>query len=127
MAGDEGGGGRGEEDDSAGNFDGFTDAVEGGDALEDVGAKSGVGERFVGARSGDERGSDGVHGDVVRAPLDGETFCEVRNRGLAGAVDGFGGQGGECGLRTHIDDAATLLAHHEFCGSLTGEESGLQI
>ena len=43
MAGDEGGGGGSEEDDSAGNFDEFTDAVEGGDALEDVRAKGGVG------------------------------------------------------------------------------------
>ena len=127
MAGDERGGGGGEEDDSAGNFDGLADAVEGGDALDDVGAKGGVGEGFAGALRGDECGSDGIYGDVVRAPLDGETFCEVRNRGFAGAVDGFGGQGGESGLRTHIDDASALLAHHEFCSGLTGEESGLQV
>ena len=39
MASDERGGGRGYEDDGAGNFDRFTDAVEGGDSLDDVSAK----------------------------------------------------------------------------------------
>ena len=75
VAGDEGGGRRGQENDGAGDVHGFADAVEGGDALDDVGAKGGVGEGFVSAGSSDEGGGDGVHGDSVLAPFNRQTFC----------------------------------------------------
>ena len=37
VAGDEGGGGRGQENDCAGNFHGLADAVQGGDAFDHIG------------------------------------------------------------------------------------------
>ena len=51
RARDQGGGGRGEEHDGAGDVDGLADAVQGGDPLDDVGAERRVGEGGLGARA----------------------------------------------------------------------------
>jgi hypothetical protein len=127
VAGDQRGGGGCQEDYGAGDFDGFTDAVKGSDAFDCVGAKGGIGERFFGARCLDESWRDGVHGNVEFAPLDGETFCQMRDGSFAGAVDGFGGKRDESSLRTHVDDATAVLADHDFRGGLRGEECRFQI
>ena len=127
MAGDEGGGWRRQEHYRAGYFHGFADAVQACYALDHVGAESGIGERFVGAWRGDEGGRDGVYRDVVLAPFDGQAFGEMRDRGFAGAIDGFRRQRGKSGLRAHVDDAAAVLADHDFRGSLRGEERCFQI
>ncbi len=127
MAGDEGGGGRGEEHYRAGYFHGFADAVQSCYALDHVGAESGIGEGFVGAWRGDEGGRDGVYRDVVLAPFDGQALGEVGDGGFAGAVNRFRGQRGESSLRAHVDDAAAVLADHDFRGSLRGEERCFQI
>src|SRR5580692_3846653 len=101
--------------------------MQAGDTFNHVAAESRIRERLVGAWRGDEGGRDGVYRDVVLAPFDGEAFGEVGDGGFAGAVNRFCGQRGESGLRAHVDDAATVLAYHDFRGSLSSKESCLQI
>jgi len=120
------GGGR-KEHDGASDIHGFADAMQAGNALDDVSAKRLIRESFVGARRGDKGWRDGVYGDVVLTPFDRQAFGEVRDRGFAGAIDGFRGQRGKSGLRAHVDDASAFLANHDFRGSLSGKERCLHV
>src|SRR5882724_8647689 len=74
VTGDEGCGRRCQEYDGAGDVHGITDAMQPRDAFDHVSAEGRVGECFVRAGRGDERGCDGVNGDVVLAPFYGETL-----------------------------------------------------
>lgn len=127
MPGDEGGGGGGEKDDGASDFHGFANAVEGGDAYDGVCMGGGI--RQIGFRAGsaDEGGGDGVDGDVMAAPFDGEAFGEVGDGGFGHAVDGLRGEGDEASLGTHVDDDALFPGDHDAGGGLAGEESAFEI
>src|SRR5215471_19574577 len=98
-----------------------------GDTLDDLGAGLRIGQITFGAGRPNKSRSDRVYGDVVPSPLDGKTLGEVRDGRFSHAINGFSGQCDESGLRTHIDDAAVILANHDTCGSLTGEEGTFQI
>ena len=127
VAGDEGSGGAGEENGSSGDFHGLANAVKPGDSFNDIRAEDRVAESGIGAGSFNKSGSHGVDGDVVGAPFNGEAFGEMGDGGFAGAVDGLGGKRGESGLRTHVDDAAPILADHDFGGFLAGEKSSFEV
>ena len=58
LAGDQRGGGGCQEHHDACYFDGFADAVQGGDPLDDVRAEPGIRQRGLGAGRADERGRD---------------------------------------------------------------------
>src|SRR5579864_7860696 len=70
---------------------------------------------------------DGVHVDVVFAPLDRQTLREVYDGGLGHAINAFCGERGKSCLRTHINNATVLLADHDAPGSLAGEERAFQV
>ena len=73
--------------------------VERGDAFNDISAEGRIAESGIGAGSFDESGSDGVDGDVVCTPFDGEAFGEVRYPSFGHAIDGLSGKRREPGLR----------------------------
>ena len=86
------------------------------------------------ARSGggpvrpDERRRDGVDGDAVLAPLDGEAPGQVRDGRLAmRSRSTRSGSATKPGLRAEVDDPPVALADHHPTGGLAGEEQALDV
>src|ERR1700761_3024475 len=75
----------------------------------------------------DKSWGNGVDGDVVFSPLDGQALGEMSDSRLRHAVNRFGRERRESGLRTHVDDAPTLLADHDAARSLGGKECTFQV
>src|SRR6476620_6140755 len=102
--------GRGrEEDDRAGDVGWLTDAMETGDALENIGLELRVVKRGSRSRRFDEGRRHGVYRDAVLPPLDGQALRQVGDGRLGHAVHRLARQRDVSRLRTDIDDAAASL------------------
>ncbi len=127
VTGNQRGSGGSQKDDGARYIHWLADAVQGGNAFDDVGAEGRVGETCIGARSFDEGWSDAVDCNTVLTPFHREALSQVIGCRLGGAVNGLSGQSHEAGLRTYVNDAAAVLANHDACGGLAGEEGSFDV
>jgi hypothetical protein len=101
--------------------------MQGGDAVNHILPKCLVGKCGLGTRSVDEGRSHCVHVDIVFTPFDCQALGQMTNARLGHAVDRLSGQCDEPGLRTHVDDASTLLPDHDLPRRLAGKKRSFQI
>src|SRR5205085_8584374 len=116
-----------EEYDCTGNFHRLPNSMKRCNSFDYICTKCWIRERLFGTRRGDKSRRHGIDCDVVSAPFDGETLCEVRNARFGHAIDRLRWQGSKSSRRTQIDDATIFLPHHDPPRSLTDEERPFEV
>ena len=126
LAGDVGGSFAGEEEEGAVEIAGFAWSAE-GDAFAEVIDPACVVVHDAVLFGAEPAWGEAIDGDVVGAPVGGETHGELFDAAAAGSVWGEAGVTGDAGDGADVDDAAGLALDHAAGDGLADEEGAAEV